>query len=480
MNENGAANVTRASRPCESRWHGRDARVTRGGCFWTSRVATIAAVLSSTRWAVLLVLCVTTVANGAPPKVIKATPDNGAADVDPALKQIVIQFDQPMNQGGRSIVGGGPRFLKIEKITWQDDRTIVIDVTLEPEHDYWLSINSNRFTNFRSAKGEPCVPYPISFTTAADKNAAKLDPALNKQAIEQLRKAIDDDYSYRDLRKIDWGKVFSDGAPALEKAPSARAFAKQAGEMLAVAQDIHLSLHVGDTSFPSARRSVPGNLNFKALQTLVPNWQEHNGVVTGRFDDGITYLMIGAWSNDIAPAMEQAYAALADADPKKGMVIDVRPNSGGNESLARQFAGCFVDRPRLYSKNTNRRDGKWLGPFDRMVEPNKARPAYRGPVAVLIGRRCMSSNESFILMMKSAGATLVGETTYGSSGNPKPHELANGVTVLLPSWKDLRPDGTCLEGEGIVPNVEVKAQPPDFDKADPVLDAALKVLREPK
>ena len=54
---------------------------------------------------------------------------------------------------------------------------------------------------------------------------------------------------------------------------------------------------------------------------------------------------------------------------------------------ARQIAGCFVDAPKVYSKNTIREDGQWLGPFDRLVEPNHAGPAYRGKVVVLIGRQ---------------------------------------------------------------------------------------------
>ena len=59
-------------------------------------------------------------------------------------------------------------------------------------------------------------------------------------------------------------------------------------------------------------------------------------------------------------------------------------------------------------------------------------------------------------------------------------DLGNGVEAFIPSWKDLRLDGTCMEGEGFAPDVEVKAAQEDFEKSDPVLEAALKVVREPK
>jgi C-terminal processing protease CtpA/Prc len=81
------------------------------------------------------------------------------------------------------------------------------------------------------------------------------------------------------------------------------------------------------------------------------------------------------------------------------------------------------------------------------------------------------------MMRHGAGARLFGERSGGSSGNPKPHDLGNGVTAFLPSWQDMLPDGTLLEGKGVEPDQVVKAAPGDFARGDPVLDAALKWLR---
>jgi C-terminal processing protease CtpA/Prc len=74
-------------------------------------------------------------------------------------------------------------------------------------------------------------------------------------------------------------------------------------------------------------------------------------------------------------------------------------------------------------------------------------------------------------------AIVVGARSQGSSGKPKPHDLENGVTLFLPSWKDLTPDGQELEGVGIAPDVEVKASPSAFQNDDPVIKAALEKLR---
>ena len=186
---------------------------------------------------------------------VKATPDNGAKDVDPATRELRIVFDQPMNRDVYSLVGGGESYPKmIGKPTWVNDRTLVLSMRLEPNHEYWLSINSDRFTNFRSKTGEIAEPYPISFRTAAGKAAAaatKLTAAENRKAIEQLRRGVDEDYSYRDRLKVDWGKLFKEASPMLEAAETQKQFALGAAKMLGAAEDMHLWLKVGEELTPN-------------------------------------------------------------------------------------------------------------------------------------------------------------------------------------------------------------------------------------
>ena len=163
----------------------------------------------------------------------------------------------------------------------------------------------------------------------------------------------------------------------------------------------------------------------------------------------------------------------------KGLIVDVRPNGGGDETLAKQFAARFVDGPKVYSKNRNRRDGKWLGPYERIIEPAAEADRYTGPVAVLIGPKVGSSCESFVLMMRQGPrCKLVGDVTKGSSGNPKPHDLGNGVTVFLSSWEDQMPDGTAVDGRGVTPDVEVKTTPAELRQRDAVLEAGVEVVRK--
>jgi C-terminal processing protease CtpA/Prc len=268
----------------------------------------------------------------------------------------------------------------------------------------------------------------------------------------------------------------------LLKAKTPQEFARIAGPMLAAAKDKHIWLMVDGKHIPAYVNPVTPNANFKLLPQLVPGFQKQGKIVcTGRFPDGIGYILINSWSGTDQD-FEPLYAALKDMVAAPGLIIDVRGNGGGSETLAQKFAGCFIDKQALYSKNQNleRDEPNGFGPvYSRYVKPNEEGSKYRGKVAVLSGPVVISSCESFVLMMKQVSSCkVIGQTTQGSSGNPKPHDLGNGVEVYLPSWKDFLPDGTCIEGRGVDPDILIKVTPDKIAKNDPVIDAALKELRK--
>jgi len=422
--------------------------------------------------------------SAAPPKVVKAMPDNGQENVDPATTEIRIEFDQPMSTAGRSIVGGGETFPKtVGNPRWLNPRTMIIPVKLEPGHEYWLSINSDSFKNFTNKAGESAEPYPISFVTAKAGAAANVPASApagaNTAAIAALRKAIDDNYAYRDRVKLDWAKEFAAHQSKLEAARSANEFAREAASLLRAAQDAHVFVKAGATTIGTYPNAKPPNFNLDTLRKLVPAWTESQaGIVTGKFPDRIGYLLIPTWAEALPPAVESALGNLKEC---RAIIIDVRCNGGGDEPSAKRVAGLFVTEPKVYAKNRNRRDGQWAGPFDRILEPRKDAPHEGRPVALLIGPKVASSCESFVLMMKqSPRCTLIGTATKGSSGNPKPSDLGNGVVVYLSSWEDQLPDGTLLEGNGVASDIEIKTRLAELLERDPVLDAALQKLREVK
>jgi hypothetical protein len=420
-------------------------------------------------------------AKGASPKVVITSPDNGEVDVSPEIKEIRIEFDQAMDVRSQSVVGGGEQFPEIAgQIRWERERICIIPVKLMGEHAYRLSVNSDTFKGFRNKAGEPAEWYPIAFTTraaGAEPAAPDVTPEQNKSAVAALRKAIDEDYAYRDRLKVDWGKEIDARLGKLEGARTANEFARVTGHMLRLAEDPHVSVNVGQVYLWTRPNSASPNYNVAWLERKVPEWTlVTGGGAWGRPSEEIGYIAFAQCSNEGLRGFD---ASMEKLKGTKGLIIDARFNGGGDEGIAQQVAGWFVTKRTVYSKDRIREDGAWNGPMERAVEPRKGVEHYQGKIVVLIGPKVMSSAESFVLMMKEgAGAKLAGETTRGSSGRPVAHALGNGVTVYLPSWEDQFVDGRLLEGVGVKPDVEVKVTPRELQNGDPVLSAGLKVLGE--
>jgi len=305
----------------------------------------------------------------------------------------------------------------------------------------------------------------------------------NTDAVNKMRRAIDVKYSYRDLRGIDWDKMFDKYSPLMERAKTPREFAEITARMLANAKDMHLWVKINGETIGSFERNITRNYKTYLLERIVPGWHRYNErVSTGRFDNGIGYIMINSWSAEKPETLEPAFEAIKGFSDCSGLIIDVRPNGGGDEDLAREFAGCFVDKQVVYAKHVYRKANApegWGEIQERILEPNKTRPKYRDKIAVLMGQANMSSCEAFLLMMKQVpNCKLVGDRSYGSSGNPKPVDLGNGVTIWLPSWKALCQDGSCFEGKGIEPDIPVRTTDEQLRKSDPIIEAAMRFLRK--
>ncbi|MGD9688614.1 MAG: S41 family peptidase [Phycisphaerales bacterium] len=431
-----------------------------------------------------------------PPRVIATTPELGDAGVDPSLSELRIVFDRDMSPRGHSLCGGGPMFPSTGKLRWESPRVAVVPVRLAPDHEYSLSINCPAATNFRSADGEPAEPFPMRFRTHGGAPGTEPSPFAvpptseqQRESVAALRRAIEERYSYRDLRGVEWAARFAAHAEALEQAASRGAFAMEAARLLAAARDIHISIRVGIATIPTHRTAAAPNVRLDALRSLVPGWRERGPAVRSGLFDGegrpaIGYIALLTCPGEPA-SLEPAFDALREMNDCPALIIDLRANGGGAELPVRDFAGCFLEAPAVYSLNDYRDPDAPSGfgrRFERTVEPSADQhrlKTYGGKVAVLIGPAVCSSAESLVLMLDAnPRATLVGARTCGSSGNPRPVELPNGVVVLLPSWRDYFPDGTLLEGRGIEPEVPVKAEPGSFKDSDPVLDAALRLLRE--
>jgi hypothetical protein len=102
-----------------------------------------------------------------PPQIVSTSPEVGATEVDPSIKEITVTFDRDM-AGGFSWTGGPPDFPPGRdgaKPHWVNKRTCGLPVKLEGARYYRVGINSTSYQNFKSTDGVPARPSAIYFTT---------------------------------------------------------------------------------------------------------------------------------------------------------------------------------------------------------------------------------------------------------------------------------------------------------------------------
>ncbi len=413
------------------------------------------------------------------PAVVTLSPAHLTDAVDPAkTKELVITFDRDMDPTRHALCGGGPSFPRVRGTRWIDPRTFTLEVELERDRVYSLDLACAGSSGFRAASGGMLAPVPWRFATVG----APLAEGVGALAAERLFGAIRDHYSYRDRLGIDWRVLERMHFDALRQAPSGAALALRCADLLGAAQDPHIQVTWLEATLPTFQRPVAANFDLRSITLAFPKARRIGRIgMVARTDDDIGYLLVNSFAREQRDDFERVLQALRGLLDCKAIVIDVRLNGGGDENLARRLAGFFVRGEKVYARQRVR-DPRVEGEFreidDRKVQGHPVPDVYRGPVAVLMGPLDMSSTEAFLLMMKQATtAVLVGERSYGSSGNPQQHALVPGLVVHLPSWQALRPDGTCFEGEGIAPHIHVQAEAEDFHEKDPVLEEALLRLR---
>lgn len=184
--------------------------------------------------------------------------------------------------------------------------------------------------------------------------------------------------------------------------------------------------------------------------------------VEAKSDGKLTYMHIsGMGNNNFQTFNKEAWEFVQG---KKGAIIDVRNNGGGN------ISDMLIDEiERIPHSYVVARDGEvGLAPAN----------SWNMPTAVLMGETSFSNAEMFPAAMKARKlATIVGVPTPGyviwTYGLP----LIDGTSARMPSSGQYRLDGSPLEDMGETPDYEVAWTNEDyFAGKDPQLDKAIEVL----
>ena len=321
---------------------------------------------------------------------------------------------------------------------------------------------------------------------------------------------FNDYYAFFEARNIDWAQYES-----LRDQVTSDNLYDTIEELLYIIDDCHVSLYDEDldidilSGYPGLLEQLnmhlSGNLVIENLEdffdlgnqkieTIVFDYlggefdiDDRNNILWGLINEDTGYINVASMegygsnlSNEIASLNTLLDTIMGDLEASgvSKLVIDIRYNDGGFDTVALDIASRFMDQERVsYFKKARLGDGFTENmPFS--VAP-KGSFQFTGDIVLLTSPFTVSAGELFTLCLKDLPyVTLVGENTAGAFSTILEHALPNGALVGLSNEIYSDAQGEVFEIVGIGPDNEDNQVPflsnQDFEEEkDSGLDLSL-------
>ncbi|MFI9406348.1 S41 family peptidase [Nocardia sp. NPDC052316] len=299
-------------------------------------------------------------------------------------------------------------------------------------------------------------------------------------AFDVFWQTFQEHYPFFATKGVDWQQVrdtFQPRAAQAEQRGDDDALFGVLRDMVAPLHDAHVVVSAGDGRFfgtvrpgttvpsPQLDHQVKEYVQHRDLQQH-PLTEYANGRI-GYADlpgQNYGYLRLSAFSGYTtertfaadSAELDRALDAIFTEDRRirlRGLILDLRVNGGGSDSLGLQLAARLTDRPYFaYAKKT-----RTLGPQPQRVEP--AQGAYAGPVAILTGGSTVSAGETFTQAMleRPSRTTRIGQPTQGVFSDVMQRKLPGpgheDWWFGVPNEEFLTSDHRTFDGTGIPPEL---------------------------
>lgn len=328
-----------------------------------------------------------------------------------------------------------------------------------------------------------------------------------RTAFDVFWRTFEENYPFFAAKGIDWHAVRDRYRPQVRRDTTRQELFTIFSRMVRPLYDAHVGVQDGDTRFYEVRpgTEVPSEeLDAKVKKFIVardlkdaPCRQDFAAgrITYADLPSGQGYLRIsgfGGYAGENAPySAEQAeldrtlntVLTPERVERLKGLIIDLRINGGGADTLGIRIAQRLTDTPYLAYAKRARNDPadptRHTRPEPVPVVPAAA-PRYTGPVAVLTGGSTVSAGETFTqALMDRPGRTVrIGRPTQGVFSDVMVRHLPNGMLFALPNEEFLTRTGRTFDGTGIPPHLtEPVFTKEEFAKGrDSAFDRALNTL----
>ncbi len=180
--------------------------------------------------------------------------------------------------------------------------------------------------------------------------------------------------------------------------------------------------------------------------------------------DEVGYILLYQFDGKAADQLEAAMEDL-ESQGMEALVLDLRDNPGGDLNVLLEIADVFL--PEGVVLTMENAAGYTHSYYSSEGEFGK-------PLAVLVNENSASASEALSGAIQDRGAgILVGTQTFGKGIVQTLFPLSDGVTAIqLTTERYYTPNGVCIHGTGITPDVEVELA----GEEDNQLEAALQEL----
>jgi len=322
----------------------------------------------------------------------------------------------------------------------------------------------------------------ILFTSAGCEKALSLkDPSANATAIfDELWTVMDQHYALFSYKGVDWNNSREQFRTKVHDGMSQTALFKVLSDMLADLKDGHITLisPIDTFTYLGFYTSYPDNFNYNnIIYNYLQDAYSISGPVIYKTESGVGYLYYRSFADDVTD--QQIDKIVTDMTQTRGLIIDVRNNTGGNTQNVDKLVRRFITAKTLMKFEMDKKGSghdDFLDPQPYYLSPGGQH--YNAPVVILTNRSCFSSCNDFVLYMSNLPqVTLMGDQTGGGGGIPRNYLLSNGWKLQYTSTVTLSPAKEIVEN-GIAPDVSVTITPTDeANGKDPILEKAFQSLQ---
>jgi len=393
-----------------------------------------------------------------------------------------------------------------------DRFTVDFGMTVDAENETFNIIHDGTLSTitFERQQDDPyasCCPKGVM--------ADSKDPALN---FEILWHTFDEHYAFFSERRIDWQRVRTKYRSQIEDDMDEEDLEDLFTEILELLEDAHVCLDIDDEDVVDVdsrldqqiaeeyrQRGKKGDVDdyldrqIEKFDNIIQGTYLNSRcqsaflgeALWGQINDEIGYFRIDSMEGlargdydsslaDLLALRPVLNAMLQDLGHLPSMIVDVRMNGGGHDTVALSIAARFADKIYPFGAKQAYANGTWTMPQDLVLTPSEE-AGYTGKVAVLIGPETASAAEVFTLAMRALPqTTLIGGATAGVFSDGFCRCLPNGWELELSNEAYRSSDGELFEVSGIPPDIKAPMlQRSDLKKRfDPGIEAAIAALKD--